>query len=144
MKKFNLFERSQSHTFQTRGQQRKLAGLQLELVFAKNDFVAAAQKTDDLQAFAAKMETFAAFDKAGIHSKQRIVHQHADFEDGIPRINTFDKAWFKIFKINAGERLLNVQFARHAVQPDAVPIKHAIGGVRVLLDFKNDIARANG
>ena len=37
-----------------------------------------------------------------------------------------------------------MQLTRLAVQPDAIPVKDAIGGVGVLLDLENDVAGADG
>ena len=48
----------------------------------------------------------------------------------------------EVVEVNAGQGLRDVQFARFAVQADAVPVEHAVGRVRVLLDFKDDQPRA--
>ena len=37
-----------------------------------------------------------------------------------------------------------MELAGLAVQPEAVPIEHAIGGVRILLDLEDDEAAAQG
>ena len=50
----------------------------------------------------------------------------------------------EIGKVGGDKRFLDVEFARLAVEAGAVPVEDAIGGVAVLLDFDNDIARADG
>ena len=49
-----------------------------------------------------------------------------------------------VVEIDASEGLLNVEVAGLTVGPHAAPVVHAIGGVRVLLDFMNEKSCADG
>jgi hypothetical protein len=46
-------------------------------------------------------------------------------------------------EVYAREGLGDVQFTRLPVEPDTVPVKHAIGRVGILLDFENDQSAAD-
>ncbi len=76
--------------------------------------------------------------------KQRIGNKDAGSEIFITGKFCFHQLRLKVIKINARQRLRDVQVARLAIETNAVPVEHAICRVRVLLDLKNHQAIANG
>src|SRR5262245_25920461 len=83
-------------------------------------------------------------DLQGIDAKKRIVHQGPHLDGIMAFVFVFNKGGFKILEVNAGQRLLDMQLARLAIEPDSVPIKDPIGRVGILLDFKDEQPGANG
>ena len=90
------------------------------------------------------MKALAAPDLAGIHAKERIIDQISNLQGGIARVLAGDERRLEVVKVDAGQRLCDVEFARFVVETCAVPVEHAVGGVGVLLDFKNNVPRADG
>ena len=72
-----------------------------------------------------------------------IVDQRPRFDLAIANEISTNERRLEIVEINARERLGDVQRARPAIETQAIPIEYAISGIRVLLDFENDQARAN-
>jgi hypothetical protein len=133
-----------SRAAQAGGQERELAGIELQFGIAVADIQASMQYPHDLQAVARQVKTSMALDLAGVDAEERVVHQHADLERGILRIDAGDLSWLEVVEIDARERFLDVQFARLAVKADAVPVVNAIRGVGILLDLEDHIAAADG
>lgn len=49
-----------------------------------------------------------------------------------------------IGEVDGGEGLFDVEVARFAIKPESVPVEDTVGGVAVLLDFKDEEAGADG
>src|SRR5712672_679747 len=79
-----------------------------------------------------------------MHIEEWILHELAEPEIWTAFKLSFHQLWLEIVEINAGERLRDVQFARLAVESNAIPVEYAVGRVRVLLDLKNHQAVADG
>src|SRR5688572_11665043 len=122
----------------------KVTGLQLQTMVAVRDLQVSAYDAQNLHRLAAHVETLSAFDLTGVHAKERIVYYVADFKRFVARVLAGDKAGLKVIEINAGERLRDVELSKLSIEAAAVPVEDAVGRVRVLLDFEDDIPRADG
>ena len=78
------------------------------------------------------------------NGKKWIEYQLANLVKTIASKLVFNELRLKIVKINAGQRLRDMQFARLAVEAHAIPIENAIRRVRILLNLKNHQAVADG
>ena len=108
------------------------------------NFKLALRRRDDLQCFRFQQITSTGGHFPGFHFEERILDEQT-FSDGAFVCGfALDGRRLEIVEINARKRLRDVQFARLAIQPDAVPIEYPVSGVRVLLDFKNHQAGADG
>src|SRR5262249_37156345 len=75
--------------------------------------------------------------------KQRVVDEIANpHRSGVGK-RAAHQGRLEVVEVDASQGLLDVQFARFAVQTDAVPVEYAIGGIRILLNFENDQSRAD-
>ena len=86
----------------------------------------------------------AGIEPPGFDLEQRVVHKRAVLDQSVAGEFALRERRLEIVEINARERLGNVQFARFAVEAHAVPIEYPVSGVRVLLDFENHQAGADG
>src|SRR4051812_39798743 len=90
------------------------------------------------------MKPLAPLDLASVHPKQRIIYDVTHLDRGVPRIHALDEPRFNVVEVNAVEGLLNMELARLSIETDAIPIEDPVSGVRILLDFKQHNARADG
>lgn len=50
----------------------------------------------------------------------------------------------EITEVDGRQRFFDMERTRFAVETDAIPVKHAVGGIGVLLDFGDDKAGIKG
>src|SRR5882724_185709 len=111
---------------QTGRNQTKLTGGQIYSFRTTFDFNLSAHCRDDLQFLFLKFRDNARFYFQMLDVEKLVADKRARFDFVIAQKISASQFRFKVIKINARERLRDVQFARLAVEAGAVPVEHAI------------------
>ncbi len=129
----------QFYSFQAGRNQTKLARKQFNCGVAAigGDCNRPIYNRDDPHLLFSHQNIFRSCNDRFVNLEDRALHEMAKSEIWTTGKLCFNDRRLEVIEINAGERLGDVQLARLALQPDAIPIEHPVSGVRVLLDFKN-------
>ena len=76
----------------------------------------------------------------GFDREQRIAHEQPPPKGRGAGEVTGNQGRLEVVEIDAGHRLSQVQLTGFAVEPKSVPIRDAVCGIGVLLDFEDDQA----
>src|SRR5262245_58930795 len=79
-----------------------------------------------------------------LHRKEGIASEQPDLPRTCRREFARRERRLKIIEVDTRQRLCDMKLTRFPIEPNAIPVKDAICGIRVLLDFKKDEASADG
>jgi hypothetical protein len=115
--------------FEGQGEENEVAGFKEELMVVPGHFEAAFDDGEDVGGGDAEVKALAAFDFAGVDAKEGMIGKEADADGWVARVFGLDEGRLEVGKVDARQRFADVQGAGFAVEPDAVPVEHAIGSV---------------